>query len=358
MALMRLHALFENAKETFWIINVIIRSRMLFMQGTAGQHHFSTTGQDLREQTASLSDSTNCDTENDGEQPRAGTSRLEGHLAAMLPANASASMKAGIMDSMHEWRNVDLLLPILPVSNAAAFSLQQAALLEQGACQPHIAFASDWPPSHLIAARHEARWDPRRPGIKKNDCSLVSPSCRGNLHNDSSCSSSCIPGDCRSDVQSCPASYANGSSHEASQADNPNRQSDGAAVFSSSSSSSSSSSGTKLAYLMDSWYHVLRPIILLSRQSMHLLESCMAWAMTMLRVVRDWLAWCLLASARVSSLAEPLWMRYFSWLLEGELGPSYRCVQVQQPVEPSIQDVLLEELWGLLKQPGPVAAAA
>ena len=136
----------------------------------------------------------------------------------MLPANASASMKAGILDSVHEWRSVDLLLPILPVSNAAAFSLKQAALLEQGACQPQLAFAPEWPPSHLTpAGSPESRKYHTNSCINGDQGTETSVSCSGgSMHDHHSSSSSSFKLGGSHEPESFPADSQTGSSSSSS----------------------------------------------------------------------------------------------------------------------------------------------
>lgn len=242
-------------------------------------------------------------------------------ISAVMPANSSAEQVAGIWESLEEWHSIDLLLPILPVSNAAAFSKQQTALLQQRHCLPLEAFTANWPPSspepqmcmpqNGSHGLHESRADAQ--GI-----------CSG-VHNQS-CSCSCQI-----------------SSRICCKADQEVSRCDGRVCSSNCKSAPKRSPRWHLSAIQGC-RSLLRALY----------QSCLDRLRPLWLALLEWFGWFLLSCARISSLAEPAWMRYFSWLLEGELGPSFRCVQVQQEVAASKQDVALEELWAVLQQPGPV----
>ena len=260
-------------------------------------------------------------------------SSMHSVISSMLPANASASMEAGLLGSLHEWRNVDLLLPILPVSNAAAFSRQQASLLKQGACKPQEAFTAAWPPSQREPA-----------GSGDVPC--------GACH----CS----------DAQSCHVSSKGSGGHSALAQSEDELCSACQGPCASPNADipiSSEACRLELQNSCNASRHGhpglterIWPFLGLRQQLWSGLKPHLAWADPLWQIAMDWLGWSLLSLARVSSLFEPLWLRYFSWLLEGELGPSFRCVQLQQQVTASWQDQASEDLWAVMHQPGPLSS--
>ena len=243
---------------------------------------------------------------------------LSGCIKSVMPANASAEEVAGIWESVQEWRSVDRLLPILPVSNAAAFSQQQATLLQQGACQPQEPFTADWPPSTPEPPTCMAPCDPCS---SHGSCHGAAEGSCGAPSVQSHCPVNSSRGFCCADTESGERGmYSRHPAHAAKR----------------------------------SLHWLIWPVQGCNRLLQPLVQPCLVQLRPVWLMLLDWLGWSLLSCARVTSLAEPAWIRYFSWLLESELGPSFRCVQVQQQVAASQQDLALEQLWAMVNQPGPV----